>query len=65
MNTRIQSDTWMHRIMIVLGLIVIVSVIGAITMVAVLNQPISELLIVPGIVAAAGLVRMLMPSLLI
>ena len=65
MNTYIHTDAWVHRIMIALGLIAILSAVGAITMVAVLHQPISELLIASGIAAAVGLVRMLLPTLLI
>lgn len=65
MNTRIQPDTWMRRIMIVLGFIVTMIAIGVVTTVMVLNQPVPELLIALGIIATAGLVRLLIPSLLI
>jgi hypothetical protein len=65
MNNRMHPDTWMHRIMIALGLIVILSAVGAVIMVAVLHQPIPELLIASGIAAAVGLVRILLPTLLI
>jgi hypothetical protein len=54
----------MHLIMIALGLIAILSAVGAI-MAAVLHQPISELLIISGVASAVGLARMLIPTLLI
>ena len=64
MNTHTSADTWMHYILIVLGLIVVACAVSMILL-AVLNQPISEMLIIPGIVAAVSLVRLLIPSLLI
>lgn len=65
MNTHIHTDTWMYGAMIVLGLIVLLSILGAITMVAIANQPTPEILIVLGIVAAVILVRLLIPALII
>lgn len=65
MNTRTQNDLWMHSIMITLGLIVMISGVGVITMVVILDRPALETMIVAEIIVAVSLVRLLMPSLLV
>jgi hypothetical protein len=57
-------DTWIYLTMIVLSIIVMVSAVGTIILV-VLHQPMSELLIMLGVITAVGLVRLVVPSLLI
>jgi len=61
MNTRTQTDVWIYRIVIVLGLTVGVSVVSAITL-ALMGQPMPKLLIALGLVAVGGLARLLVPS---
>lgn len=61
MNTHIQTDIWKHRIVVVLGLTVIMSVFGTVVMVL-MRQPVPELIIALGSVAASGLSRLLIPT---
>ena len=61
MNTRMQTDAWIYRIVVVLGLTVIMSVIGSMTL-ASIGLPMPEPLIALGLVAAGGLARLLIPS---
>jgi archaellum biogenesis protein FlaJ (TadC family) len=63
MQNHTQTDTWIYRITIVLGLIVVISVVGAIIL-ALMGKPIPETLIVMAVVAMGGLARILVPSLL-
>ena len=58
MNTRMQTDAWIYRTIIVLGSIYAVSVVGIITL-AIMGQPMPEILIALGLVAGAGLVKLL------
>lgn len=64
MNTHPHTDAWVRYILIVLGLIVAACAVGAITQ-AMRHEPVSEMLAVPGMVAAVGLVRLLVLKLLI
>lgn len=61
MNTHIQTDIWKHRIVVVLGSTVIMSVFGTVVMVL-MRQPVPELIIALGSVAASGLSRLLIPT---
>jgi hypothetical protein len=62
MNTRLHTDTWMYRVVIVLGLIAIVSVAGILTF-RVTYQPVSELLVAVSVISAGGLSRLLISPL--
>jgi hypothetical protein len=57
MNTRIQTDTWISRIVIVLGLILIASLVGILILV-ITGQALPQILIALGVVATGGLIRL-------
>ena len=57
MNTRMQTDTWISRIVIVLGLILIASLAGILILV-ITGQALPEILISLGVVATGGLIRL-------
>ena len=62
MNTRLQSDVWIYRIVVAaLGLAVLASVVGAI-MLAMAVRPIPEVLVALGSAALGGLGGLLAPS---
>ena len=63
MNTHTQTDVWIYRTVVVLGLIAVVSAVGAIIL-TIMGQPLPEILIALGSVAVGGLARLLVPSLL-
>jgi hypothetical protein len=57
MNTHMQTDAWIPRIVIVPGLILVSSVAGTLIR-KTAGQPIPEIFIARGAVAAGGLVRL-------
>jgi len=57
MKIRMQTDAWIHRIVIVLGLILVSSVAGTLIRTTT-GQPIPEIFIALGAVAAGSLVRL-------
>ncbi len=61
MNTHTQTDVWISRTMILLGLIAVMSVVGAIIL-TIIGRSIPEILIALGTVVAGGLARLLIPS---
>ena len=61
MNTRMQTDAWMYRIAVVLALMLAASLAG-ILILTIMDQPVSKLFFVVGLVAASGLARILIPS---
>lgn len=58
MNTRRSSDIWIFNCAIVLGLIAAASVVGTLIL-TIMGQPLSDVVTWPGILAAAGLGRLL------
>ena len=62
MNTSIQTDTWISRIVIALVLILVASVAG-ILILMVMGHPLPELLVALGLVATGGLIRVLVSPL--
>lgn len=62
MKTRIQTDTWIYRTVIVLGSTLAATVAGSFALLL-MGQPTSELLIALGSVAGAGLVKLLISPL--
>lgn len=62
MNTGLQTDTWISRAAIVLGLILATSVAG-ILILRMADQPMAEILVALGFVAAGGLIRLLISPL--
>ena len=62
MNARTQTDIWIYRIAVVLGVIAAISVIGAIAL-TIMGWSLLEILIALGAVAVAGLVRLLISPL--
>jgi len=62
MNTRIQTDAWISRAVIVLGLILVASLSG-ILILMLIGQPLPEILAALGFIAAGGLVRLLISPL--
>ena len=62
MNTHMQTDVWIYRALIVLGLIVVASVVGT-TALLLMGRPTSQLLIALGSVTGAGLVKLLISPL--
>ena len=62
MNTRLQTDTWVSRTVIVLGLILVGSVAG-ILILMITGQPLPEILVALGFVATGGLIRVLISPL--
>lgn len=61
MNTRMQTDTWMYYLSIVLFWMLVTSLVGILAM-ALVKRQVPELLFVAGSVAASGLARLLIPS---
>ncbi|MCI0608228.1 MAG: hypothetical protein L0Z71_04100 [Anaerolineae bacterium] len=61
MNTHTQTDVWISRTMILLGLIAMGSAVGAIIL-TIMNQPMPEIIIALGMVALSGLAMLLIPS---
>lgn len=61
MNTRLQTNTWIYHLSIVLAWILVGSLVG-ILILAIMKQPVPDLLYVLGSVAAGGLARLLIPS---
>jgi hypothetical protein len=57
MNTRMQTDAWIYRTIIVLGYVVTGSVVG-ILIITILHQSLPEILLALGSVALGGLVRL-------
>ena len=57
MNTRMQTDAWISRAVIVLSLILMASVVGILILV-ITGLPIPEILVALGSVAAGGLIRL-------
>ena len=64
MNTRIQTNTWIYRTVIVLGSIVLTSAVGSILL-TMMAQPLVEIPVALGSVAAAGLLRLLISPLML
>ena len=62
MNTRLQTDIWIHRILFVLGIVAIVSAVVSIALTA-MSQPVLEIIPALGLVAVSGLVRLLISPL--
>lgn len=62
MNTRLQTDAWMYRVVFVLGLIAAVSAVGILTL-RITGQPLSEILIAVSVISAGGLSRLLISPL--
>jgi hypothetical protein len=62
MNSRIQTDAWISRTVIVLGLILTASVVG-ILILMITGQAIPEILVALGSVMAGGLSRLLISPL--
>ena len=62
MNTRIQTDIWISRIVLVLGLILAASVAGVLILM-ITNQSSSEIFVALGFVAIGGLSRLLISPL--
>lgn len=58
MNPHTQTDARIYRTMILLGLIAVVSAVGA-TIVTIMGQTLPEILVALGAVAAGGLARLL------
>ena len=57
MNTHMQTDIWISRAVIVLGLILVASGLGILILV-ITGQPIPEILVALGSLAAGGLIRL-------
>jgi hypothetical protein len=57
MNTRIQTDAWISRTVIVLAWILMASVAGFLVLLR-MGQPMPEILLALGSVAAGGLIRL-------
>ena len=62
MNTRLQTDIWIHRILFVLGIVAIVSAVVSIAL-TIMGQPVLEIILALGLVAVGGLVRLLISPL--
>jgi hypothetical protein len=62
MNTRMQTNAWISRAVIVLGLILVASVAGILILV-ITGHPMPEILVVLGSVATGGLIRLLISPL--
>jgi hypothetical protein len=62
MNTRIHTDIWISRIVLVLGLILAASVAGVLILM-ITNQSSSEIFVALGFVAIGGLSRLLISPL--
>lgn len=62
MNNRMEKDIWLYRMVVaVLGLTVVASVVGAITL-TMLNQSTPEVIVALGSTAIGGLAGLLAPS---
>jgi hypothetical protein len=61
MNTHPHTDIWIYRTKVALGLIVLMSVVGTLTL-GVMNRTVPEIISALGIVAIGGLARLLIPS---
>ena len=57
MNVLKQAKGWMYRTLAVLGLVVVASVAGVIIL-TVVGQPVPDILVALGVVAAGGLIRL-------
>ena len=57
MNVLKQAKGWMYRTLAVLGLVVVASVAGVIIL-TVVGQPVPDILVALGAVAAGGLIRL-------
>lgn len=57
MNARMQTNDWIYRIVIVLGFIFAASLLRTIDLIL-RNEPLSELLLALGAIAAAGLIQL-------
>ena len=62
MNIHLQTDTWIIRAVILLGLILVASVAGVLIL-RLVGQPVPEFLVALGSVAAGGLIRLLISPL--
>jgi len=62
MNTHIQTRVWVHRFAVVLGTFVVVSLVGIIAL-TIIGGHIHEVVIVFGLVAMTGMVRLLISPL--
>jgi hypothetical protein len=62
MKTRMQTDVWIYRIVIVLGVIAVISIAGEIVL-TLMGWPMPEILFALGAVAVAGLIRLLISPL--
>lgn len=60
MDTHSDTDTWIQRMMILLGFMGMASAVGVLILV-VLYQPVPDILIASGIAATIGLMRLWMP----
>ena len=61
MSTRMQTDTWIYHLGIVLVWILVASLVG-ILILTIMKRPVPDLLYVLGSVTASGLARLLIPS---
>lgn len=62
MNTRMQADTWIFHTVLVLGLILVASVVGILIQM-ITGRPLPEILVALGLVAAGGLIRLVISPL--
>jgi len=62
MNSHMNTDIWIYYLAIVLGLITAVSALGTLIL-TIMGQPVSEVLIVLGLLAVAGLIRLVISPL--
>jgi len=62
MNTHIHTNNWVHRFAVVLGIFVVGDLVGTIAL-TIMGGHIHEVAIVFGLVAMAGLVRLLISPL--
>jgi hypothetical protein len=62
MNNHLKTDIWIYYLAIVLGLITVVSALSTLIL-TIMGQPVSEVLIVLGLLGVAGLVRLLISPL--
>jgi len=61
MKTRMQTDAWIYSIVVALCVTIVVIVVVTVIL-TIIGQPIPEILIALGAVAASGLVRLLLPT---
>lgn len=62
MNTRMKTNAWISYSMVVLGVILAASAISTLVL-TLMHQPVSEVIIALGLVAAVGLLRLLISPL--